>query len=128
METTPAQNPAPIAGFEFSPSAPVALTATAVEKVKEAIAQQKLEGHCLRIAVIGGGCSGFNYDLDIVKEAKPTDLTYEIGGIPVAIDQTSAPFLDGTVVDFVETLQGAGFKFNNPKAKSTCGCGSSFSA
>lgn len=129
METqTTAQTPAPIAGFEFSPSSPVALTATAVDKVKEALAQQNLDGHLLRIAVVGGGCSGFNYDLDLVKEAKPTDLRYEIAGVAVAIDQTSVPFLDGTVVDFVETLQGAGFKFNNPKAKATCGCGSSFSA
>ncbi len=129
METkTETQMPAPIAGFEFEPGRPVALTAAAVEKVKEAMIQQKLDGHLLRIAVVGGGCSGFNYDLDIVKDTKPNDLTYDLAGVTVAIDQSSAPFLDGTVVDFVETLQGAGFKFNNPKAKATCGCGTSFSA
>jgi len=129
METqTETLAPAPIEGFEFSPAMPVGLTAAAVEKVKEAMSQQNLDGHSLRIAVVGGGCSGFNYDLDLVRDTKPTDLTYDLAGVKVAIDQTSAPFLDGTVVDFVETLQGAGFKFNNPKAKSTCGCGSSFSA
>lgn len=120
--------PAPVAGFEFTPATPVALTERAVGKVKEAIEQQKLEGHCLRIAVVGGGCSGLNYDLDLVREAKPTDLTYDLAGLKVAVDHTSARFLDGTVIDFVESLQGAGFKFNNPKAKSTCGCGSSFTA
>lgn len=126
MET---QTPvAPVAGFEFTPETPVGLTDRALDKVKEALEQQKLDGHCLRVAVVGGGCSGFNYDLDLVKEAKPTDLTYELNGLTVAVDQMSARFLDGTVVDFVETLQGAGFKFLNPKAKSTCGCGSSFSA
>ena len=119
---------APVAGFEFTEATPVALTDKAVGKVKEALEQQKLDGHCLRIAVIGGGCSGLNYDLDLVREAKPEDYTYELAGIRVAVDKNSARFLDGTVIDFVESLQGAGFKFNNPKAKATCGCGTSFSA
>lgn len=129
METqTQTQIPSPIAGFEFSPATPVALTSAAVEKVKETLSQQNLVGHMLRIAVVGGGCSGFNYDLDLVREAKAGDLTYDLGGVQVAVDEQSARFLDGTVIDFVESLQGAGFKFNNPKAKSTCGCGTSFSA
>lgn len=118
----------PVSGFEFTAEQPVGLTDRAVGKVREAMEQQKLDGHLLRVAVVGGGCSGFNYDLDLVREAKAGDLTYEIGGLKMAVDKMSARFLDGTVIDFVETLQGAGFKFNNPKAKSTCGCGSSFSA
>lgn len=122
------QTPTPIAGFEFSPATPVGLTEAAVGKVKEAISQQNLDGHWLRIAVVGGGCSGFNYDLDLVRESRPGDLTYQLDGVQVAVDEKSVPFLDGTVIDFVETLQGAGFKFNNPKAKSTCGCGTSFNA
>ncbi len=125
---TQTQTATPVAGFEFTLEKPVGLTDRAIAKVKEAMEQQKLDGHWLRVAVVGGGCSGFNYDLDLVREAKPTDLTYDIEGLNVAVDKMSARFLDGTVVDFVETLQGAGFKFNNPKAKSTCGCGSSFSA
>ncbi len=128
MDTQTQSAPTPVAGFEFTPETPVALTDRAVGKVREAIEQQKLDGHCLRVAVVGGGCSGFNYDLDLVREAKPEDLIYDLGGIKVAVDKMSARFLDGTVIDFVESLQGAGFKFSNPKAKSTCGCGSSFSA
>ena len=125
METqTPA---APPASFAFSAERPVALSDKAVEMVKEAIASQKLENHLLRIAVVGGGCSGLNYDLDLVREAKPTDLIYDHQGLRVAVDAMSARFLEGTVVDYVSTLQGAGFKFNNPRAKATCGCGSSFS-
>lgn len=120
--------PSPVTGFEFTTQSPVGLTATAVEKVRETLESQKLDGHMLRVAVVGGGCSGYNYDLDLVREAKATDVTYDCGGIQVAIDSQSIGFLDGTVIDFVETLQGAGFKFNNPKAKATCGCGTSFNA
>src|SRR5262245_21603432 len=97
MET---QTPvAPVAGFEFTPETPVALTDRAVGKVREAIEQQKLDGHWLRIAVVGGGCSGFNYDLDLVREAKESDYTYELAGLRMAIDKMSARFLDGTVID-----------------------------
>ena len=120
--------PSPVDGFNFSPESPVGLTSTAVEKVRETIEAQNLAGHLLRIAVVGGGCSGYNYDLDLVREPKGTDLTYEVGGIQVAVDRQSVDFLDGTVIDFVESLQGAGLKFNNPKAKATCGCGTSFTA
>ena len=127
METQ-TQSPTPVSGFEYTPEQPVALTDRAVGKVKEALEQQKLDGHFLRVAVVGGGCSGFNYDLDLVRDAKESDLIYELAGLKVAVDKMSARFLDGTVIDFVESLQGAGFKFNNPKAKSTCGCGTSFSA
>lgn len=120
--------PTPVSGFNFGPEAPVGLTEMAVEKVRETIEGQKLDGHLLRIAVVGGGCSGYNYDLDLVREPRGDDLTYDCGGIPVAVDKQSIDFLNGTVIDFVESLQGAGFKFNNPKAKATCGCGTSFSA
>jgi len=128
MDTQTQTAAAPVAGFEFTQEKPVALTDRAIAKVKEAMEQQKLDSHCLRVAVVGGGCSGFNYDLDLVRESKAGDLVYDIAGLNLAVDKMSARFLDGTVIDFVETLQGAGFKFNNPKAKSTCGCGSSFSA
>lgn len=130
METqTPTPAPVPVVpDFQFAPERPVALTAKAVEMITEAINQQKLEGHLLRVAVVGGGCSGFNYDLDLVREARAGDHTYEMEGVTIAVDPMSSRFLEGTVIDYVESLQGAGFKFNNPKAKSTCGCGSSFSA
>ena len=125
METQTSANPA--VPFDFSPERPVALSAKAVEMVKEAIASQKLENHLLRIAVVGGGCSGLNYDLDLVREAKPTDLIYDLEGLKLAVDAMSSRFLEGTVVDYVSTIQGSGFKFHNPKAKASCGCGSSFS-
>jgi iron-sulfur cluster assembly accessory protein len=108
--------------------APIELTAKAVEMVKKAMEDQKLDGFTLRVAVVGGGCSGFNYDLDLIKETRPTDFTFVMDGLPVAIDPMSTQYLKGTVIDYVESLQGAGFKFQNPNAKSTCGCGSSFSA
>jgi iron-sulfur cluster assembly accessory protein len=107
---------------------PIELTAKAVEMVKKAMEDQKLDGFTLRVAVVGGGCSGFNYDLDLIKETRPTDFTFVMDGLAVAIDPMSTQYLKGTVVDYVESLQGAGFKFQNPNAKSTCGCGSSFSA
>lgn len=96
--------------------------------VKKAMEDQKLDGFTLRVAVVGGGCSGFNYNLDLIKETRPTDFTFDMGGLSVAIDPMSTQYLKGTVIDYVESLQGAGFKFQNPNAKSTCGCGSSFSA
>ena len=107
---------------------PVSLTPKAIEMVKKAMAEQKLDGFTLRVGVVGGGCSGFNYDLDIVKETRPTDFLFEAEGLPVCVDPMSAQYLKGTVIDYVEGLSGAGFKFTNPNAKNTCGCGQSFSA
>jgi iron-sulfur cluster assembly accessory protein len=77
--------------------------------------------------VLGGGCSGFQYAMDFEKEPRPDDLTIEQDGIKVFVDPMSNMYLQGVTVDYVTGLQGAGFKFNNPNAKSTCGCGSSFS-
>lgn len=107
---------------------PVMLTPKAVQMVREARTQEKLEGHGLRISVVGGGCSGFQYGLDFENEEKAMDLTYDLEGIKIYIDPMSAQYLEGTTVDYVQTMQGAGFKFINPNAVRTCGCGSSFSA
>jgi iron-sulfur cluster assembly accessory protein len=107
---------------------PVRFTPKAIEMVKQARTQEKLEGHGLRISVVGGGCSGFQYGLDFENEEKAMDLTYELEGIKIYIDPMSAQYLEGTTVDYVQTMQGAGFKFLNPNAVRTCGCGSSFSA
>lgn len=106
---------------------PVALTAKAVEMVKEAMAAENLEGYSLRVFIQGGGCAGFQYGLDFDKEAKATDFEMYFGDLRVLIDPVSAMHLEGTVVDYVMGTSGAGFKFNNPAAKTTCGCGSSFS-
>lgn len=102
------------------------VTPTAVGKVKEIMAGQQPQPLGLRLSVVGGGCSGFSYQMNFETEANPIDKTFEFDGLKVIIDQASLMYLDGTRVDYVETLSGAGFKFENPNVKSTCGCGSSF--
>lgn len=106
----------------------VQLTETAVTKVKEILDGQEPKPAGLRIAVVGGGCSGFSYSMAFENTPNMLDKTYQFNGLKVFIDQASLLYLDGAEVDYVETLEGAGFKFNNPNVKSTCGCGSSFSA
>ena len=106
----------------------IQLTDTAVTKVKEIITQQNPPPAGLRISVVGGGCSGFSYQMNFDDGAKAMDKTYEFAGLKVYVDAASMLYLDGCSVDYLETLEGAGFKFNNPNVKSTCGCGSSFSA
>lgn len=87
------------------------------------------EGHpvMLRVAVEGGGCSGFQYQFDLVQEAEPDDLKVEADGAAAIVDEMSLVMLKGSVIDFVEELAGAEFKIRNPNAKSSCGCGVSFS-
>ena len=82
----------------------------------------------LRISVVGGGCSGFSYSMAFENQPNMLDKTYNYDGLKVFVDQASLLYLDGAEVDYVESLEGAGFKFNNPQVKSTCGCGSSFQA
>jgi iron-sulfur cluster assembly accessory protein len=107
----------------------VQLTETAISKVREILDTQEPKPAGLRIAVVGGGCSGFSYSMAFENSPGMLDKTYAFdGGLKVFVDQASLLYLDGAQVDFVETLEGSGFKFNNPNVKSTCGCGSSFSA
>jgi len=103
------------------------LTDTASHKVKEIMTQQNPAPSALRVAVVGGGCSGFSYHMAFDNQENPADNVYEFDGIKVLVDQMSEMYLDGVQIDYIETLEGAGFKFNNPNVKSTCGCGSSFS-
>jgi iron-sulfur cluster assembly accessory protein len=112
------------------PSAPsILLTPKAIEVVKQMRAKEGLsEAHALRIAVVGGGCSGFSYQLNFDQHMQQDDQVIEYDGVRVLVDPTSAQYLTGTEIDFVATLHGGGFKFANPKATQTCGCGSSFSA
>ena len=105
----------------------VQLTGTAVSKVKEILDTQEPRPAGLRIAVVGGGCSGFSYSMAFENTPNLLDKTYSFDGLKVFIDQASMLYLDGAEVDYVETLEGSGFKFNNPNVKNTCGCGSSFS-
>jgi iron-sulfur cluster insertion protein len=105
----------------------VLITAGAATKVNEIRSAEAIEPHmALRLRVVGGGCAGFSYDL-YFDEATEVDRIVEIQGVKVVVDEMSLMYLVGTEIDYVEGLQGAGFKFNNPNVKSTCGCGSSFS-
>jgi iron-sulfur cluster assembly accessory protein len=115
------------ANVETAPKTPVNLTPTAVNKVKEIMSQQNPVPAGLRIGVVGGGCSGFSYSMSFENTQGVMDKVYSFEGLKVFVDATSAMYLSGCVVDYVETLEAAGFKFENPNVKSTCGCGSSFS-
>jgi len=125
MATTPTTNPPAAAPVTKAP--PLTLTPTAINKVKEIMGQQNPAPQGLRIGVVGGGCSGFSYSMAFENNAGMMDKSYNFEGLKVFVDATSLMYLNGCVVDYVETLEGAGFKFENPNVKSTCGCGSSFS-
>jgi iron-sulfur cluster assembly accessory protein len=106
----------------------VKLTPKAAEMVRKMHAKEGLGADKgLRIGVVGGGCSGFQYQLNFDVE-KEGDRIVDLGGVRVLVDDFSLPYIAGTTLDFVEGLHGAGFRFDNPKATRTCGCGSSFSA
>lgn len=108
----------------------VTLTEKAAAEVKRRIEDQKMEEQTmLRVGVAGGGCSGFSYSLAFDKNYDETaDSKYDCHGVPVVVDKKSALYLEGTTVDFQDDLQGYGFKFDNPTAVKSCGCGSSFQA
>ena len=112
-------------GAQFDP---IVLTDQAVQKVKSAMQKEGAGPEkALRIGVVGGGCSGFSYTMGF-DEPKDDDAIFTFGDVRVVIDAASREYLDGTIIDYVTGLHGAGFKFENPKATRTCGCGSSFSA
>ncbi len=103
----------------------VNLTPKAIEKVKEIMGQQTPPPGGLRVAVVGGGCSGFSYSMQF-DNGTAQDRTFEFTDLKVFVDPMSLMYLEGVEVDYLETLEGSGFKFNNPNVKHTCGCGSSF--
>jgi iron-sulfur cluster assembly accessory protein len=120
----------PTATPEVKPAvktAPISLSPNAVAKVKEIMAQQNPVPTGLRVGVVGGGCSGFSYSMAFENAPGMMDKVFDMDGLKVYVDATSVMYLNGCIVDYVETLEGAGFKFENPNVKSTCGCGSSFS-
>ena len=108
----------------------VKITASAAREFKKVIVEQKMpDTIALRVGVKGGGCSGFEYQLEFDNTVnEDADLLVEMHGVRVAVDKKSALFLDGTEIDFHESLDKRGFVFNNPNATKSCGCGSSFSA
>ena len=111
-----------------APAAPLQITEKAVNQVRMIQEREGRPNSLLRVSVIGGGCSGLSYKLSFEDGPKEKDKVLEIFGIKLVVDPKSLLFIKGTVLDFTDGLQGQGFVFNNPNAKSSCGCGSSFSA
>jgi len=109
-------------------TAPISITDTAVAEVKGLIEQQERDDLYLRIYVAGGGCSGLQYGMALDENVEEGDQTFQVSEIPVVIDSTSLRYLAGSVVDYITTDMGGGFKIENPNAVKSCGCGSSFSA
>lgn len=105
----------------------VSVTPNAAKRVQKLIDMEGKPGLMLRLGVLGGGCSGFQYQITLDDAVTEDDVVTEHHGIKLVVDQTSLEFLKGTEVDFVEDLMGASFQVRNPNASSTCGCGSSFS-
>lgn len=103
------------------------LSDKAVDKVKQLMAAENKEGYGLRVAVQGGGCSGFQYGLTFENEQKSSDQVLEFNGLKVFVDSMSHLYLEGVKIDYVDSLAGSGFKIDNPKSTGSCGCGSSFS-
>ena len=104
------------------------LTDEAIQQLKTLLARDHLDGHGLRIAITDGGCSGYSYHLSFEKEQKSGDTVINLNNLAVYVDSNSARYLKGIVIDYVSGLYGGGFKFSNPNATGTCGCGTSFSA
>ena len=104
----------------------VTLTATASSKVKEFLDEQGKPEAGLRVRVVGGGCSGFQYQLALDETSSPDDQVFEQDGIKLFVDSKSLLYLNGTEIDYEESVMGSGFRFNNPNSTGTCGCGESF--
>ena len=126
-ETTPSAAPPPVTDEPVGLDTLVSLTPIAATKVNEIRDAEQIEAEMgLRLRVVGGGCAGFSYDLYFDNPTE-VDQQFAVAGVKVVVDEMSLMYLVGTEIDYVEGLSGAGFKFNNPNVKTTCGCGSSFS-
>ena len=107
----------------------IEVTESAASQIKRLLdAEGKAATHALRMKVVGGGCSGLQYQLMFDDQRKETDHEVEASGVRLVVDEKSALFLVGTTLDYVDSLMEAGFKIQNPNAKESCGCGQSFSA
>jgi iron-sulfur cluster assembly protein len=107
----------------------VNVTEPAAQQIKRLLdSEGKLATHALRMKVVGGGCSGLQYQLAFDDQVRENDSEVEASGVRVVVDEKSALYLVGTTLDYVDTLMESGFKIQNPNAKSTCGCGQSFGA
>lgn len=106
----------------------IEVTEKAVTKVKSLLEQENKQDHGLRIAVMGGGCSGFQYGLTFESTEQENDTVLEFDGLKVYVDAMSKNYLQGATIDFVDSLEGSGFKIENPNSTGSCGCGKSFSS
>lgn len=120
--------PAAAVNYRVGDERLVRVTASAGEKVRSLLQKQGRPQGVLRIAVVGGGCSGLQYKMDLQDGPANRDILVESGGIKVVVDPKSALYVTGSELDYVEALQGGGFKVKNPNAATTCSCGESFSA
>ncbi len=114
--------------METGVAAPFVITEMAAAEVKSLVEQQDRDDLALRVYVAGGGCSGLQYGMALDENIEPGDEVFETSGIRCVVDSTSLRYLTGSVVDFIHTDMGGGFKIENPNAVKSCGCGSSFSA
>mgnify|MGYP001251619431 FL=1 len=106
----------------------ITLTDSAIQQVKKLQEEQSLEEYALRVGIQGGGCSGLSYTLGFDSEVKEKDKIFDIEGIKIVVDMKSLLYLGGTKLVYEDSMLGGGFRFENPNAKRTCGCGSSFTA
>lgn len=105
----------------------ITLTESAAAAINELLKKENKESWGLRVGVTGGGCAGLNYDLELQETPKEGDMSCDSHGIKLLCDPKSYLYLNGTEIDYVSSILGGGFKFSNPNAKSSCGCGTSFS-
>lgn len=104
----------------------VNVTEKAAEKAKQLLAERNVVGGALRVFVVGGGCSGYQYGMAIARQVEEGDISIEVNGVTILVDEESAPLMDGAEVDYVEDLMKSGFTIFNPNATKSCACGSSF--
>ena len=104
----------------------VTVTDKAAEKAKQLLAERNVVNGALRVFVVGGGCSGYQYGMAIARQIEEGDISLDINGVTIVVDEESAPLLDGAEVDYVEDLMKSGFTIFNPNATKSCACGSSF--
>ncbi len=105
---------------------PVMLTETAANKVASVLKEQNKSDWGIKVKVLAGGCSGYTYGMELISNPEKDDFVIQSNGVNVFVDKSSAEFLQGVTIDYIETLQASGFKFQNPNAHSSCGCGKSF--
>jgi iron-sulfur cluster assembly accessory protein len=121
--TPPAQ-----VNFKVADERLIKVSASAAKKLSSLLQKQGRPGGVLRVAVVGGGCSGLQYKMDLQDQPANRDMLVESSGVRVVVDPKSALYVTGSELDYVEALQGGGFKVKNPNAASSCSCGESFSA